>query len=325
MGKSILVTGAEGYLGRLVVQMLAQTADQYDAIIAHDIKKHPTSTQSNNIHYVQGDIRDSGISNCIEEYAVDTVIHLASIVTPGKKSNREFEYSVDVTGTANLLKACVQHHVKQFIITSSGAAYGYYRDNPTWLTETDAIRGNEEFAYSCHKRLVEEMLASYRDKYPEMLQLILRPGTILGEQTNNQITDLFNNKYIIGIRGAEIPFVFIWDQDVAAIIIKGVREEKSGIYNLAGDGFLTIEQIAKKLGKPHIKFPAIFLKAAFFLLHRLGWSQYSPGQVNFLRYRPVLSNQKLKEEFGYTPKYTSEEVFDFYLKTNYLPSKKRKL
>jgi UDP-glucose 4-epimerase len=37
------------------------------------------------------------------------VVHLASIVTPGKKSNREFEYSVDVDGTRNLLEACLRH------------------------------------------------------------------------------------------------------------------------------------------------------------------------------------------------------------------------
>ncbi|EFK05284.1 conserved hypothetical protein [delta proteobacterium NaphS2] len=40
---------------------------------------------------------------------------------------------------------------------------------------------------------------------------------------------------------------------------------------------------------------------------------YCPEQVIFLKYRPVLSNRKLKEEFGYTPLKTSEEVFRFYL------------
>jgi hypothetical protein len=47
---------------------------------------------------------------------------------------------------------------------------------------------------------------------------------------------------------------------------------------------------------------------------------YGPEQVVFLKYRPVLSNRKLKEEFGYTPLKTSEEVFRFYLAQR--PSKK---
>jgi UDP-glucose 4-epimerase len=35
--------------------------------------------------------------------------------------------------------------------------------------------------------------------------------------------------------------------------------------------------------------------------------------VNFLRYRPVLANRRLKEVFGYVPQKTSAEVFEFYL------------
>ena len=53
---------------------------------------------------------------------VDVVVHLASIVTPGKKSNREFEYSVDVLGTKNILKACVTNGVKRIVISSSGSS-----------------------------------------------------------------------------------------------------------------------------------------------------------------------------------------------------------
>ena len=35
--------------------------------------------------------------------------------------------------------------------------------------------------------------------------------------------------------------------------------------------------------------------------------------MNFLRYRPVLDNRRLKQEFGYVPRKTTAEVFDFYL------------
>jgi UDP-glucose 4-epimerase len=35
--------------------------------------------------------------------------------------------------------------------------------------------------------------------------------------------------------------------------------------------------------------------------------------VNFLRYRPVLSNRRLKEEFGYWPRRTTRETFQHFL------------
>jgi UDP-glucose 4-epimerase len=100
------------------------------------------------------------------------VVHLASIVTPGKKSNRNFEYSVDVIGTKNILSACLEAKVKRIIISSSGAAYGYYPENIKPLIESDPMRGNYEFAYSHHKKLVEEEL--------KIEQTIFRITTILG-------------------------------------------------------------------------------------------------------------------------------------------------
>ena len=59
--------------------------------------------------------------------------------------------------------------------------------------------------------------------------------------------------------------------------------------------------------------PAWLLQAALALLKPLGLTQYGPEQVNFLRYRPVLDNRRLKEVFGYVPRKTSAEVFEFYL------------
>ena len=177
--KNILLTGAGGYIGSLVINELARNKKNLATIIAHDVKPVPKEKQLAGIHYIQGDIRDENLGEILKEHGVDTVVHLASIVTPGKKSNREFEYSVDVLGTENLLCACMQHDVKKIIITSSGAAYGYHNDNPQWLAETDALRGNYEFPYSWHKRLVEERLATFRAEHPELKQLVLRPGTVL--------------------------------------------------------------------------------------------------------------------------------------------------
>jgi UDP-glucose 4-epimerase len=54
------------------------------------------------------------------------------------------------------------------------------------------------------------------------------------------------------------------------------------------------------------------IQSALALLRPLGLSQYGPEQVDFLRYRPVLANDRLKREFGYQPRRTSDEVFSFY-------------
>jgi UDP-glucose 4-epimerase len=65
------------------------------------------------------------------------------------------------------------------------------------------------------------------------------------------------------------------------------------------------------------------LHAALAVLHRFHLTQYGPEQVDFLRYRPVLDNQRLKSELGYVPQKTSAETFDFYCDTHGLGRGKR--
>ena len=314
-GPSVLVTGAAGYLGR---QVIAGLVRQHEAgvirnIVALDVRPVEASRRLAGVVYATSDIRDPGLETLLREQSISTVLHLASIVTPGKNSDRSFEYSVDVGGTQRVLDACVATAVAHLIVSSSGAAYGYYADNAAWLSESDPIRGNQVFAYAWHKRLVEEMLAQARVDHPALKQTIFRIGTVLGDSVRNQITDLFEKPRLIGIAGADSPFVFIWDQDVVGAMLMAVASGKEGIYNVAGDGALPLHEIARRMDKRVLPLPASLLRSALWLLKKLGLTQYGPEQIDFLRYRPVLDNTRLKSEFGYVPRMTSSQVFDFYL------------
>ena len=314
MSTRVLVTGAAGYLGGALVEALApRLADgTLAALVATDVREVAVERRRPGVEYAVIDVRDAALAGTLRDHAIDAVVHLAAIVTPGPASNRALEYSVDVDGTRNVLECCLAAGVRRIVVTSSGAAYGYHADNPAWIDEDWPLRGNEAFAYSHHKRLVEEMLARWRVEHPELGQLVLRVGTILGEHTRNQITALFDKPRLIAIRGSASPFVFIWDRDVVGAIEHGLACGRDGIYNVAGDGALSIHDIASRLGKRCIELPPSLLRAALAVLHPLGLSRYGPEQVDFLRYRPVLSNRRMKEDFGYVPRLTSAEVFDLY-------------
>ncbi len=306
--RRVLVTGSSGYLGSQVVAALARRADL--VTVALDLRE--PAQRLPGVAYELADIRAPEVDAIVARHSPDVVVHLASIVTPGKNSSREFEYSVDVGGSRNLLQACVRHAVRRIIVSSSGAAYGYHVDNPAWLSESDALRGNQSFAYSWHKRLVEEMLGEYRQQQPQLEQVVLRIGTILGATVDNQITDLFKKPRLLAIRGSDSPFVFIHDQDVVGAILHGVDSPNSGIFNVAGDGKLSIFEIAARLNKRCLVLPAWLLKSALWLLHKLALTQYGPEQLDFLRYRPVLDNRQLKQQFGYVPRLSSAEVFELW-------------
>ena len=299
----ILITGAGGYIGRQLAERLAGEHE----VLGLDVRAPEGLSFVCRI----GDIRDPSLASLMRDEGIEKVVHLAAVLEDS--GDRQRDYDIDVNGTRNVLDACVAAGVDQIVVTSSGAAYGYHADNPEWIDEADPLRGNPEFAYSDHKRRVEELLADYRERHPDLKQLILRPGTVLGERTRNQITALFERKRILAISGAASPFVFIWDQDVIGVILKGVDEGAAGIYNLAGDGALTVKELAAILDKPVLTIPAVVLKTALAVGHGLGLTRHAPGQINFLRYRPVLSNRRLKEEFGYRPAKTSEEVFRFFV------------
>jgi UDP-glucose 4-epimerase len=299
----VLVTGGSGFLGTSVVAGLARAG--------HEVTSADLRVPEGAPHHVVMDVTDAAlVDRVIGEVRPEVVVHLASIVTPGKDSSRELERRVDVDGTRHVLDACLAHGVRRVVVSSSGAAYGYHADNPEWITEDQPLRGNPEFAYADHKRIVEEMLAELRREHPELEQVVLRIGTILGERVDNQITALFMRPRLLKVRGARSPFVFVWDTDVAAIIQQAVSSPATGIFNVAGDGAMTIDEIARALGKPTLTVPEPVLRGALALGRRLGLTAYGPEQTKFLTYRPVLDNRRLKEDFGYVPTRTSAEAFE---------------
>ncbi|MGB0504624.1 MAG: SDR family oxidoreductase [Pikeienuella sp.] len=300
----VLITGAAGLVGRPLVAKLAG-----HEVVASDLMQGELPVD---VPFERLDVTGDDPDRLIAKHQPEVVVHLASIVTPPPGMSRDTAYAVDVTGTQNILNAAQKHGVRRVVVTSSGAAYGYHADNPVPLAEDAPCRGNPEFAYADHKRRVEEMLAVARRDHPALEQVVLRVCTVLGEGAENQITALFRKPRIIAIRGADSPFVFIWTEDLARILRRAAVDGPVGIFNVAGDGVMGVDDIARALGKPVMRLPAMALKAALAVAGPLGLSRYGPEQVKFLQYRPVLANGALKGEFGYQPEKTSAEVFDLW-------------
>ncbi len=309
MNGGVLVTGAAGFIGKSLIAELARAGTNSE-ILALDMREVVAHERLPNVTYLTGDVRNPALRDVFQVHRPQTVVHLASVVAVGGDPQRDWE--IDVLGTKNVLQSALDAGVEHLIVTSSGSAYGYHSDNPVPLHETDPLRGNADFPYARNKREVEEMLIEWHDLYPDLHQTVFRPCTVLGPTTNNQITAIFERPVVMGVSGTATPFSLIADSDVVDALVQAVRQPKPGIYNLAGDGTLSLREIAELNHRPYIAIPPSLLKFALWLLHLLRVTKLGPGHAKFIQYRPVLSNDKLKSEFGFTPHHDARKVFERY-------------
>lgn len=304
----ILITGAAGDIGSRLVKIFSARTD----VDLYTTALTELPFQANSTH-AAFDVRSDLFLTWVEEIKPDVIIHLASIIQLPESMTTDQAHDIDVKATERLLETSVKIGVGKFVVTSSGAAYGYWKDNAQWLTEEMPVRGNDDYFYSSHKRQVEEIMAKYRKDYPQLKQVVLRPGTVLGPNFENPITNMFSKNIISGIAGSDSPFVIIWVDDLVEYLIEAAITDVEGVYNVAGDGTLSLKNIAKRLNKPYLPIPPRFLRFMLGLLKPLGLSQYGPEQVKFIEFRPVLANQKIKSVFNHQPGKTTAEAFESFL------------
>jgi UDP-glucose 4-epimerase len=322
---NILITGAAGCLGSRIVNALTELAntDLHDQshdclkesplkIFATDIKENPFIDDSN-LTYKRLDLRTEEFSQWLEKIRPDKIVHLASILQISKQMTREMAHDIDVVATKKLFEQSITLGVKKIIVTTSGAAYGYYPENKNVITEDRPTKGNNDYFYSAHKAEVEAIMAEYRETNPELKQVIFRPGAILGPDFQGPVVNLFQQKLIVGLMGYPGPFNFIWSEDIVDYITEALTTSVTGEFNIAGDGTLSMRDIAKCLHKPYLPLPPWLIQGALAIAKPLGLSQYGPEQVKFIKYRPVLSNEKIKRVFKHQPRYSSQKALDAFL------------
>ena len=306
----ILVTGAAGNIGRRLVEKLL--AENQAEVYATDVKENPFADHPK-LNFQSFDLRGDEFTVWVKKIRPQQVVHLASILQISATLNREMAHDIDVKATETLLQTSVGLGVQKFIVTTSGAAYGYYPENREVITEARAIRGNNSYFYSAHKAEVESIMARYKDQHPELKQIIFRPGAVLGPNFDGPVVNLFKQSLITGLMGYPGPFTFIWSEDLVDYIIEGLNGPITGPFNVAGDGVMTMKDIAKRLNKIYLPLPALLIQAALAIAKPLGLTQYGPEQIKFIKYRPVLANDKIKATFTHRARYTTAQALDAFL------------
>ncbi len=322
MGLTVAVTGPTGEIGTSAVAALEREPD-VDRIIGMARRPFDPSSQGwTKTSYRQGDILDRDAVDALVADA-DVVVHLAFIIM----GSREDSERVNLTGTRNVFEACVagapEGRPRRLVYSSSVAAYGYHSDNPVPLTEEVPTRGSPEHYYSEQKAACEAVLAELTAGSP-LEVFVLRPCIVAGPQAHALVDALPWNRIPyadVATRMLPVlkppvpdpgnPVQLVHHDDVAsAIALAATGSAPPGAYNLAGDGVLSVSDVAAALGGRPVRVPAVAATAASAVVARLPFVPSAAEWLHVARVSVVMDTTKAKTQLGWTPRYTSAQTLE---------------
>ena len=309
-----LVTGGSGYIGgRLIDELSAR--EETELILTLDVKA--PARQWPKTQFVKGDVRDrKAIRQLLEQHQVDALVHLAFLFNP--IHNEALMYDINVNGTQATLWAASEAGTKQILVTSSAVAYGAWPDNPKPIAEDWPVRAVPDFSYARHKTEADRVCQIWAAEHSDAVMTIVRPAIVFGPNVDNFISHAWEKApFFLIPDGHDEDFQMVHEDDVQSALVALLDAKAGGAFNLAGDGTMTWRQSAEMIGQ---KVRSISLKnlkrlAGGMWRLRLPNAESPPGAVDFIRYPYVVSNEKLKTETGWSPKFDTLETFKSTMRT----------
>jgi nucleoside-diphosphate-sugar epimerase len=332
----ILVTGATGILGRVIVLELLKRgktvrAAKRKSSNLEEVKdsfgfytENPTEF-FNKIEWINVDFEDIfSLQKAL--VGVEEVYHCAAKVSFHPKDKRKM-YKTNIEGTKQLLYACENSSVKKFLFVSSIAVLDGFNENGELDESSDFNPKVDHSSYAISKHFSE--MEVWRASAEGLNVAIVNPGLIIGsgnwdESSGTLFKELGENAYTFS---GGTSYVDV--RDVAKISVELMEN------NIFGERFILISEnkkyeeianfIKQKLGKPATKIvPNGLLKVGVFLNSILGWLISPLKMANKVNVQSVtefnkISNKKIKEKLNYEF-ITVEESLAFHLE-NYLKRK----
>ncbi|XP_036004513.1 3 beta-hydroxysteroid dehydrogenase type 7 [Fundulus heteroclitus] len=251
-----LITGGCGFLGKHLLDVLLEKEDRLEEVRVFDKHVDPglgerRRADGAKVTVIQGDIADY---NSVLEATrgADVVIHAASLVDVWHKVPEDVIYSVNVTGTENVIKACVECGVERLVYTSSMEVIG-----PN-IKGDHFKRGNEDtpyeikhtMAYPKSKAKAEQVVLEANGRTVKggkrLYTCSLRPTGIYGEG-HQLMKDFYNlaaerGGLVIGGVPAHIEHGRVYAGNVAWMHVLAARALRANPEKVGGEAFFCYDE-----------------------------------------------------------------------------------
>jgi UDP-glucose 4-epimerase len=312
----VLVTGVSRFLGgHLAARLAANPA--IDRVLGVDTVPPPRDLlrRMGRAEFVRADIRNPLISKVISTAAVDTVVHASLSANPGSSGGRTAMKEMNVIGTMQLLAACQKApSVRRMVLKSTTAVYGSSPRDPALFDETMTPKDLPPGGYAKDTVEIEGYLRGFARRRPDVSVTVLRFSNFIGPRIDTVFTRYFALPAVPTVLGYDARVQLLHEEDGLAVLERAASEDVPGVFNVAADGVLLLSQAIRRAGRVPIPVPnpAVGPVSRFFRSARL--VDFSPEQMRLLNFGRVVDNTKLKQQFGFTPRWTTVQAFDDYVR-----------
>lgn len=218
----IVVTGAAGFVGRNLVDELADTDHE---VLACDVE--PASFEADNVTFQELDVTDeASVDDALAD--IDAVAHLAAHQLNDSTDHPRLNAEINVMGTLNILEAARAHDLEKVFFSSASSLVGDVETVPV----PEDHPATPKSPYGVAKHAIEEYLEVYHELY-DLDYLVFRFFNVYGPYQYPDsgalvpvvLSRLSNDLGVFVTGDGQQTRDFIYVRDITDLIVDGLESE----------------------------------------------------------------------------------------------------
>ncbi|VEG51588.1 NAD-dependent epimerase/dehydratase [Mycolicibacterium aurum] len=314
--KVVLVTGACRFLGGYLTARLAQ-----NPLINHVIAVDAVAPSKDLLRrmgraeFVRADIRNPFIAKVIRNGDVDTVVHAAAASYAPRSGGRATLKELNVMGAIQLFAACQKApSVRRVILKSTSEVYGSSSRDPVLFSESSSRRRPPGEGFARDSIDIEGYARGLGRRRPDIAVTILRLANMIGPAMDSALSRYLAGPVVPTVIGHDPRLQLLHEQDALGALERATMAGRSGAFNVGAAGVIMMSQAIRRAGRIALPVPRSTLVAVDSLWRAARSTELDREQLDYLSYGRVMDTTRMRNELGYTPKWTTAEAFDDYVR-----------